>query len=100
MNGRNTSQNNLDARSQITSIEKDGFWLLTGDGELFVSFKRHPAFEQATIGQIFNFRENFGDFHWDELDIDIELDALKHPEHYPLVFQDARQLAEKKAKYE
>jgi hypothetical protein len=99
MNGPNTSQNDVDACGQITSIEQGGFWLLTGHGEFFVSFERYPAFEQATVSQIFNFRESFGDFHWDELDIDIELEAMKHPEHYPLVFQGARQLAEKKAKY-
>jgi len=95
MPGTSTSQTS----SQITSIENDGFWLLTADGEFFVPFDRYPAFEQATVGQIFNFRESFGDFHWDELDIDIELDALKHPEQYPLVFQDVRQVAEKKPKY-
>ena len=95
MPGTNISQSN----SQITSIEHDGFWILTTDGEFFVSFERYPAFELATINQIFNFRESFGDFHWDELDIDIELDALKHPEQYPLVFQDMPQVAEKKSKY-
>ncbi len=95
MPGRNTSP----IKSQITSIENDGFWLLTAEGEFFVSFERYPAFEQATVSQIFDFRESFGDFHWDDLDIDIELEALKHPERYPLVFQDVRQVAEKKPKY-
>jgi hypothetical protein len=95
MPGKNISQD----KSRVTSIENDGFWLLTAEGEFFVSFERYPAFEQATVSQIFNFRESFGDFHWDELDIDIELDALKHPEQYPLVFQAVRQVAEKKRKY-
>jgi hypothetical protein len=95
MPGKNISQN----KSQVTSIENDGFWLLTAAGEFFVSFERYPAFEQATVSQIFNFRESFGDFHWDEFDIDIEMDALKHPEQYPLVFQTVRQVAEKKRKY-
>ena len=100
MSGLSISPNKTDAKSQITSIENDGFWLLTSDGEFFVSFERYPAFAEARVNQIFNFRESFGDFHWDELDIDIELDALKHPENYPLVYQNARQLAEKKEKYE
>ena len=95
MPGKNISQN----KSQVTSIENDGFWLLTAEGEFFVSFERYPAFELATVNQIFNFRESFGDFHWDELDIDIELDALQHPEQYPLIFQSIRQVAEKKPKY-
>jgi hypothetical protein len=74
-------------KSQIACIEKAGFWILTDDGEFFTSFARYPAFYKATIEQIFNFRENYGDFHWDELDIDIELNALKFPEQYPLKFE-------------
>ncbi len=31
--------------------------------------------------------EKFGDSHWDELDTDIERDALKFPERYPLKFK-------------
>ncbi|MDO8754647.1 MAG: DUF2442 domain-containing protein [Anaerolineales bacterium] len=74
-------------KSQITSIEKDGFWLLTDDCEFFVTFEQYPAFQKATIEQIFNFREHFRDFYWEELDIDIELDALKNPGKYPLKFK-------------
>ena len=88
MSGKSTSQqSDAQTKSQITSVEKDGFWLLTDEGELFVSFEQYPAFKKATIKQIFGFRERFGDFHWDELDIDIELDALKFPERYPLKFK-------------
>jgi hypothetical protein len=99
MSGKNISQNKSDLSTQFTNIEQDGFWLLSPDGEYFVSFNRYPGFEHATLAQIFNFRESFGDLHWDELDIDIELDALKHPERYPLVYQEIKQVAEKKTTY-
>lgn len=81
--------------SQITSIQKDGFWLLSSTGEFFVPFERYPAFKNATVDQIFNFREHFGDYHWDDLDIDIEIDALKSPEQYPLVFHEYGKVADK-----
>ena len=87
MSGANISQSDVAIKSQITSIENDGFWLLTNDGEFLVSFEQYPAFKNATIEQIFNFREHFGDFYWEKLDIDIELEALKHPENYPLKFE-------------
>jgi hypothetical protein len=87
MSGANISQGDVAFKSQITSIEKDGFWLLTNAGEFMVSFERYPAFRKGTVEQIFNFREHFGDFYWEQLDIDIELDALKHPENYPLKFE-------------
>jgi hypothetical protein len=75
------------AETVITNIEKDGFWLLTSDGEYFVSFAEYPDFKNATVAQIHNFKSSFDDLHWPELDIDIELDALKHPERFPKVFK-------------
>jgi len=87
MNGADISQDKAAVKSQITSIEEDGFWLLTNDGEFFISFKKYPAFKKATVEQIFDFTEHFGDFYWERLDIDIELESLKHPENYPLKFE-------------
>ena len=71
----------------ITNIEKDGFLLLTSEGEYFVSFGDYPDFQNATIAQIHNFRESYDGIHWPDLDIDIELDALKNPEKYPNIFK-------------
>jgi len=87
MSGVSISQNESGLKSQITNIEKDGFWLLTADGEFFISFEQYPAFKQATVEQIFDFAEHFGDFYWERLDIDIEMQALKRPENYPLKFE-------------
>ena len=87
MSGANISRSDVETKSQITSVEKDGFWLLTDEGEFFVTLEQYPAFQKATIEQIFNFREHFEDFYWEELDIDIELDALKNPGKYPLKFE-------------
>ncbi len=75
------------ANSQITSIEDDGFWLLVQNEEFFVPFDRYPDFQNATIQQIFNFEDDGDEFYWADLDIDIELDALRHPERFPLIFQ-------------
>ncbi|RLD04854.1 MAG: hypothetical protein DRI32_04980 [Chloroflexi bacterium] len=73
--------------SQITSIEDDGFWLLVQNEEFFVPFDRYPDFQNATIQQIFNFEDDGDEFYWADLDIDIELDALRHPDRFPLIFQ-------------
>ncbi len=73
-------------KAQITSIESDGFWLLTGTGEYFVSFESYPDFQRATIEQIFHFEQTYDQYHWPDLDIDIELEALIHPERFPLKF--------------
>jgi hypothetical protein len=83
MIGTNTSQ----ISAQVTNIEHDGFWLLANDGEYFVAFEDYPDFRNATIAQIYNFRVSFDGFHWLDLDIDIELDALKHPDRFPNKFK-------------
>ncbi len=66
-----------------------GFWLLVDDHEYFVLFKDYPAFTCATIAQIFDIQKLApGQFYWPALDVDMELDALEHPEQYPLEWKD------------
>lgn len=88
MPGKNISPEKALEQAQITSIEQDGFWLLTKEGEFFVRFERYTAFQKARVDQIFSFEQDDDTFYWPELDIDIELDALKNPEKYPLIFRE------------
>jgi hypothetical protein len=74
--------------SEITRIDRQGFWLLVDDREYYVPFDDYPAFRQATLAGIFAFQQQSPtQFHWPGLDIDIELDALAHPDRFPLVFK-------------
>jgi hypothetical protein len=79
--------NILTGKIEITNIERDGFWILIPENEYFVSFDRYQAFKQAKIEQIFNFRYDEEEIQWPELDVDMEIEALKHPENYPLIFR-------------
>jgi hypothetical protein len=83
MLGTNISQTSI----LVTNIEQDGFWLLTSEGEYFVAFADYPDFYQATVAQIHNFRGSLEGCYWPDLDIDIEMDALKHPERFPRKFK-------------
>jgi hypothetical protein len=74
--------------SNVTSITDLGFWVLAGDNEYFVPFKEYPGFIDASVKQILNISfMPTGQLHWEDLDIDIELLALTHPEAFPLVFR-------------
>ncbi|HKZ87267.1 MAG TPA: DUF2442 domain-containing protein [Anaerolineae bacterium] len=76
------------SHSEVTSVGPAGFWLLVDDAEYFVPFADYPVFQIATVDQIFNVqRLSPRQFHWPALDADVELDALEHPEHYPLVWR-------------
>ncbi len=76
--------------NEVTNISSVGFWLLANEKEYFVPFSDYPIFQTATVAQIFNMQQLApGQFYWPDLDADIELQALKHPEDYPLVWRDS-----------
>lgn len=73
--------------SEVTVVGRDGFWLIRDDREYFVPFSSYPLFRQATVEEIFRMEEIApGQFRWESLDADIELEALTHPERFPLKF--------------
>ncbi len=70
----------------VTDISPDGIWLLAGDEELFLPFDRFPWFKKGTVEQILNVVEELpGTFSWPDLDVDLGLDSIRHPDNYPLV---------------
>lgn len=80
--GKNTS-----SLAEIQNISSQGIWVLVHGQEYFMPFNEFPWFLKATIEQIYNlqlFHETH--LHWPSLDIDIDIDSLKHLEAYPLVY--------------
>ena len=74
---------------EVTDVSASGFWLLVDDAEYFVPFADYPVFRRAEVEQIFDVRRlSLRQLHWPALDVDIELDALEHPEYYPLTWRD------------
>ncbi len=75
--------------SEVTNIAAAGFWLLVGDAKYFVPFSDYPSFRKAPVDQIFALKRiGPRQFYWPELDVDTELDALEHPERFPLSWHD------------
>ena len=73
--------------AKVESVSPEGFELRVGRRKYFLSFSHFPWFRDATIGEIANVQRPFEDeLRWPELDVDLELDSLKHPERYPLIF--------------
>lgn len=71
---------------EVTNVSRNGFWLLLGGDELFVEFKHFPWFREASIGQLVNVeRPAAHHLYWPDLDVDLAVESLKHPERYPLV---------------
>ncbi len=73
---------------EVTNVSPHGFWLFVGERELFVSFKESPWFEDASIREISRVElPSAHHLYWPDLDIDVDVDSLTHPERYPLVSQ-------------
>jgi hypothetical protein len=73
------------SEAEITNISKHGFWLLLDGRELFLPFEDFPWFKQATIKQILRVeRLAPGHLHWPDLDVDLSVNSIEHPERYPL----------------
>ena len=70
----------------ITNVSRHGFRISVGERELHVSFRDFPWFEHASIREISNV-ELLSPRHlyWPELDVDLAVDSLDHPDRYPLV---------------
>ena len=70
----------------ITGISAEGFWLLVGEDQYFLSYDNFPGFRNASEQELSDIRimEN-QHFFWDKLDIDLTLDMIKNPGEYPSV---------------
>ena len=78
--GRNTSP------VEVTNVSAHGLWLFVGEREHFVSFAEFPWFRDAAIGAITNVQlPSPGHLYWPDLDLDLAVESLVHPEKYPLV---------------
>ena len=71
---------------EVTNISKHGFWLMIRDREAFLSFDNFPWFRDVSIGELQNVTlPHPHHLYWPDLDIDLEVESLEHPDKYPLV---------------
>lgn len=71
---------------EVTHISSHGVWLLSHDIELFMSYDEFPWFKEQPVKVIINVEEpSPGHFYWPELDVDLTVEAIKHPERFPLM---------------
>lgn len=63
--------------------------MISVDGnDYFLSYNRIPWMKDASIRSVLNVQKE-GRFAivWPDLDVDLEIDSLKHPERYPLIMK-------------
>lgn len=74
--------------AEVTNVSAHGFWLFVGERELFVAFEHFPWFRDASIRAITNVQlPSAHHLYWPDLDIDLAVESIEHPERYPLMSQ-------------
>ena len=75
---------------EVTNISPHGFWLWLAERELFVSFAEFPWFAEASIAKISHVEWPTEDhLYWPDLDIDLSVRSIEHPDEFPLIFRGA-----------
>ena len=71
---------------ELANVSQHGFWLDVDGTEHYLAFDHFPWFRDATINQIASIeRPRPTHLRWPELDVDLTVDMIDHPEAYPLV---------------
>ncbi|MEX0874138.1 MAG: DUF2442 domain-containing protein [Actinomycetota bacterium] len=84
MRGTSTSR-----KAEVSNISAHGFWILIDDRELFLPFETFPWFKGATVAAILDVeRPQPHHMYWPQLDVDLTVDSIEHPERYPLRAKD------------
>lgn len=78
--------NRLISEVEVTNVSQNGFWLLIRDQEHFLPFEQFPWFREATIGKLTHVElPSPHHLYWPDLDIDLAVESILHPENFPLV---------------
>ncbi|WP_008317475.1 DUF2442 domain-containing protein [Leptolyngbya sp. PCC 6406] len=71
------------SQTEISNISANGLWLLCRDREYFLPYDQFPWFKDAPIKHVFNLEEPHpGHLYWPDLDVDLSLDIIQHPERF------------------
>ncbi|MBI3570776.1 MAG: DUF2442 domain-containing protein [Gammaproteobacteria bacterium] len=77
--------------AEVTNVSKHGFWILLGDEELFVPFSTFPWFKDAPVSQLLNVEwPQPHHLYWPDLDVDLVVESIRHPEKFPLVSKQVK----------
>lgn len=71
--------------AEVTHISSHGVWLLTRTEELFMSYEDFPWFKSQPVNAILRVEEpSPNHFYWPDIDVDLTMDMIKHPDRFPL----------------
>ncbi len=84
-----TSKNyTADTSVSVLMINAQGIMLSVCGNDYFLSYNRIPWMRNASIKSVLNVKMSGRNaIEWPDLNVDLEIDSLKHPERYPLIMK-------------
>jgi hypothetical protein len=79
--------------AEVQHISSHGFWVFleTQNRELFLSFREFPWFADASVRELSLIEVERGHIlRWPELDVDLDVHRIEHPERFPLMDRSVR----------
>ena len=74
--------------ANVLMINAQGIMLSVLGNDYFLSYNRIPWMKDAPIRSVLNVQMSGTEaIEWPDLDVDLEIDSLRHPERYPLVIK-------------
>ena len=71
---------------EVVQLTPHGVWIAYHDEEFFLDHDLFPWFGNAKANAVFNVEEIYpGHFYWPDIDVDLDLERIRHPERFPLV---------------
>lgn len=84
-----TSSSNISSTlADVLMINDRGIMISVLGQDYFLSYNRVPWMKDATISDVLDVRMSGKNaIEWPKLDVDLEIDSLRHPERYPLLIK-------------
>ena len=74
--------------ASVLMINGQGIMVSVLGQDFFLSYNRVPWMRDAAISKVLNVQMSGPEaIEWPDLDVDLEIESLKHPERYPLVIK-------------
>ena len=74
--------------ADVLMINDRGIMISVLGQDYFLSYNRVPWMRDATINEVLDIRMSGKNaIEWPRLDVDLEIESLRHPERYPLLIK-------------
>jgi len=88
MSTKSTKRGTNTSDVEVKDVSEEGFCLRIGGERLRVSYDEFPWFRNAPLAHVLHVTMPHADsVRWPDLDIDLAVESIRHPDHFPLVYR-------------